>query len=88
MKSTEKMSEKISKVRDELIASIDMMIALTKSRFEQEKASEQSDKMADAWNAFLNEWKELKTEVQVEVKLEIPEKKKGFSKLGRIARKR
>ena len=87
MTNTEKVSDSAKKLRTEMVASLDLMNDLARSRYESQKAKEQCDKMIAVWNAFLKEWKELKVEVQIEVKPEQPEKSKGFSKLGRIARK-
>lgn len=88
MTNTDKMSESIKALRTEIQASLKMTLELARSKYESQKASEQVDKAAAAWNAFRDEWTNLKPEIQIDIETKDAPKKKAFSKLSKIIKRK
>jgi len=90
--NTEKISEKIDELRNQIVANASMCIDLARSDFEYKKAKEQGIKLREAWNEFLEEWTELRKELQIKDAIdrttkESTEEKKEFAKISKIVKK-
>lgn len=90
--NTEKISEKIDELRTQIVANATMSLDLARSNFEYKKAKEQGIKLREAWNEFLEEWTELRKELQIKDAIdkttkESTEEKKEFSRMTNIVKK-